>query len=67
MDYFTSVAYRLDQQRGADLVRVTELRRRQAERASVQAPAEAPARHGHLAAAWARLRTIAHPGHPVAH
>ncbi|WP_171013155.1 hypothetical protein [Microbacterium sp. 2FI] len=68
MDYFTSVAYRLEQQRSADLARETELLRRLDERGPAPAAAEVPVRHGRLATAWERFLTVAHLGHhPVAH
>jgi hypothetical protein len=67
MDYFTSVALRLDQQRATGIARDAELLRRQAERAAVQEPGQAPARRSRVTAAWRSFRVTAHLGHPVAH
>jgi hypothetical protein len=67
MDYYTSVAHRLNEQRSADLVRETERRRLQAERRSSMDAGEAPARRHGLAAAWSSLRARAHLGHPLPH
>ena len=67
MDHFTSVAYRLEQQRAAALDHEAELRRRQAERAPAPVVDAAPMGHGRLTAAWAGFLRFAHLGHPVAH
>lgn len=71
MDYFTSVSYRLDQQRAADLARDNELLRRRADRGSAVAGQTASEPHTtqpahRLRGAWARIRAFAHVGHPLA-
>lgn len=67
MDHFTSVAYRLEQQRAAALARETELRRTQAERAPVTSVEVEPVSRGRVTAAWAGFLRAAHLGHPVPH
>jgi hypothetical protein len=67
MDYYTSVAHRLNEQRSADHVRETEPRRLHAARRTRIDAGEAPARRHGLAAAWSSLRARAHLGHPLPH